>query len=159
MAVYARETHVSAPFEQVWGFQVRIEGLAAVTPDWMRLRIEDISGPDGESDPETLEAGSVVRLSVQPFGVGPRQAWTSRIVQREEGPGAALFVDEMIDGSFETWEHTHAVYADDEGSLLRDRVVYEFPVGPFGPVVDPVAALPMELLFRFRHRRTRELLE
>lgn len=158
MVTYARETRIAAPFERVWEFQADIEGLTAVTPGWMNLRVEGITGPDGDSD-GSLEAGTVVRLSMRPFGVGPRQAWTSRIVAREEGPGAALFTDEMVDGPFETWKHTHAVYADDGGTLLRDRIEYEFPVGPLGPVVDPVAALPMELLFRHRHRKTQELLE
>lgn len=159
MVTYVRETRVAAPFERVWAFHTTIDGLTAVTPDWMNLRVEGVFGPDGEPGQEELVAGSVVRVSIGPFGICPRQAWTTRIVSREEGPGAALFTDVMIDGPFETWEHTHAVYADDGETLLRDRVEYEFPVGPLGPVVDPVAALPMELLFRFRHRRTGELLE
>ena len=159
MVTYTRETHVDAPFDEVWRFHSSIDGLTSVTPDWMGLRVEESFGPDGVPDPETLEAGAVVRLSMQPFGVGPRQTWTSRIVAREEGSGAALFTDVMIDGPFETWEHTHAFYADDGGTLLRDSIDFEFPVGPLGPVVDPVALFPMELLFRHRHRKTRELLE
>ena len=159
MVTYTRETHVGAPIERVWEFHSTIEGLTAVTPEWMNLRVEGAHGPDGDLDPEILEAGSTVRLSMRPFGVGPRQTWTSRIVRRDERPGAALFTDVMIDGPFETWEHTHALYADDGGTLLRDTVEFEFPVGPLGPVVDPVGLLPMELMFRYRHRRTRELLE
>jgi ligand-binding SRPBCC domain-containing protein len=159
MVVFTRETWVAAPIERVRDFHVRIDGLTAVTPDWMNLRVEGISGPDGEPDPETLEVGTDVRLSMRPFGVGPRQVWTARIVSREEETDAALLTDEMIDGPFETWEHTHAFYADDGATLLRDRIEYEFPVGPLGPVVDPVALLPLELLFRYRHHRTRKLLE
>lgn len=159
MVFFTRETHVDAPLEAVWRFHSSIDGLTAVTPAWMNLRVEGSYGPDGEPDPEILEAGAVVRLSIRPFGVGPRQAWTSRIVQREEGPDAALFTDIMIDGPFETWEHTHAFYADDGGTLLRDSIDLHLPVGPLGPALDPVALAPLELMFRHRHRKTRELLE
>ena len=43
-----------------------------------------MTAPDGEPDPEVLEAGSRIKLSMRPFGVGPRQEWTSVITERTE---------------------------------------------------------------------------
>lgn len=159
MATFARKTRVAAPLEAVWEFHATIEGLEGLTPGWLHLDVQGVYGPDGEPNPESLLAGSVVRLSVQPFGVGPRQSWTSRITRREERPGAALFEDVMIGGPFRTWNHTHAFYADGEETVVRDRVEYELPVGPFGSIVDPLAGVPMDVFFRYRQRRLRELLE
>ncbi|PSQ49693.1 cyclase [Halobacteriales archaeon SW_6_65_15] len=140
MSTYQREVRVRAPFAAVWKFHSRIEGLEALTPDWMRLRIEEVRGPNGATDADVLEAGTTVRASVRPFGVGPRQRWTSRIVRREAGDGSALFGDVMDDGPFPEWRHTHAFYAiSEDETLVRDRVD--------------------EPMFRERHRRTKEILE
>ena len=158
MPTYQREVRIDAPLEDVWKFYSRIEGLEALTPDWMHLRVEGVRGPDGESDPDVLEVGTEVRLSLQPFGVGPRQRWTSRITRREKGDGTAIFEDEMLDGPFPEWNHKHeffAVTADE--TLVRDRVEYELPV--VGGLLGPLGWLGFEPMFRERHRRTKEILE
>ena len=159
MAVYQRRTRVDAPFERVWSFYSRTSGLEALTPDWMRLRVESARGPDGEADPEVLDAGSELRLSVRPFGVGPRQSWTSRIVSRRETEGRAEFRDVMVDGPFDRWVHTHVVHDVEGGAVVDDRVAYELPCGRVGETLGPVAVVGFEPMFQFRHRRTRELLE
>jgi len=160
MAEYQRETRVRAPLEDVWAFHSTADGLVALTPDWMGLRVESIVGPDGERDPDVLEVGAEIRASVRPFGVGPRQRWTSRIVEREREDGVARFRDEMVDGPFARWVHTHSFYAAEGGeTLARDRIEYELPGGAAGRAVSPLAVVGFEPMFRYRHRRTRELLE
>lgn len=159
MAIYERSTHVDAPLEEVWAFHSRGSGLEALTPDWLHLRIEEATGPDGEPDPDVLEAGSTIVSSVRPFGIGPRQRWTSVIVDRREDEDHALFRDEMVDGPFAAWEHTHRFSADDGGTLVHDRVEYELVDGQVGRLFNPFAVVGFEPMFRFRHRRTRELLE
>lgn len=159
MPVYERSTHVDAPLEDVWEFHSRGDGLEALTPDWMNLRIEEVTGPDGQSDPDVLDEGATIVSSVRPFGVGPRQCWTSVIVDRRESDGHALFRDEMVEGPFAAWEHTHRFSVDDDGTLIQDRVEYELAGGPVCRVVDPLAIVGLEPMFRHRHNRTSELLE
>lgn len=159
MPVYERETRVDAPFEEVWDFHSRGEGLEALTPGFMRLRIERTIGPDGEMNPELLEEGTRIEATVNPFGVGTRRGWTSIIVTRKEHDGAAVFVDEMTDGPFPHWQHTHAFYADGKGTLIRDRVEYAFPYGLLGRAVGTFGVVGFEPMFRYRHHKTRTLLE
>jgi ligand-binding SRPBCC domain-containing protein len=161
MPTYERSVRVAAPFDVVWDFHSTERGLVALTPDWMRLEIEAVRGPDGDPDPdpEVLEAGSVVESSVQPFGVGPRQAWTSDIVARDRSEGSAYFRDVMREGPFREWTHTHMFYADDGVTVVRDRVEYELPLGRVGEALGPLAVVGLDPMFRYRHRRTRELLE
>lgn len=159
MPVYERSTHVDAPLEVVWDFHSRASGLEALTPAWMRLRVEETVGPDGESDPDVLEAGSTVVSSVRPFGVGPRRRWTSAIRDRRREDGNALFRDEMVDGPFREWEHTHRFSADGDGTTVHDRVEYEFLGGPVGLLTDPLAVVGLAPMFRHRHRETKALLE
>lgn len=156
MAVYERRSRVAAPLTTVWRFHVRAEALSAVTPSWMRLRVESARGPDGEPDPDVLEAGTEVSVSVRPFGVGPRRGWTSRIVEFERHDDAAWFRDEMIDGPFPRWVHAHRFHAAGEHTVLTDRVEYRLPVLP-----GPLSALGwpgFEAMFAYRHYRTRRLL-
>ena len=159
MASYHRRTRVDAPLDDVWDFHSRVSGLEALTPDWMHLRIESVRDPDGEPDPEILEPGARIDASVQPFGVGPRQEWTSLITEREREGSTAHFTDEMADGPFAHWEHTHRFFADGEETVVDDHVVYALPFGSLGEAVAPLARIGFEPMFRFRHRRTRALLE
>jgi ligand-binding SRPBCC domain-containing protein len=159
MATYQREVRVDAPLDEVWAFHSAIDGLEALTPDWMNLRVEAIRGPDGDPDPEVLAPGTRIRLAARPFDVGPPQRWVSEITRRERGDGAAVFEDVMHGGPFETWRHTHQFFAADRGTLIRDRVEYEFPGGPIGRAAGPLGWVGFEPMFRYRHRRTKELLE
>jgi len=159
MAVYRREARIDADFERVWSFHSTVGGLQELTPGWMHLDVDRVVGPDGEPDPAVLEQGSQLRLSVRPFGVGPRQRWTSRIVERVRREGRAWFRDDMVDGPFDRWVHTHTFFGDRDGTLLVDTVEYELPIGGLNAVAWPFATVGFEGMFRRRHARTKELLE
>ncbi|ELY88197.1 cyclase/dehydrase [Natrialba hulunbeirensis JCM 10989] len=163
MATYERRTTVQAPLESVWKFHSTVAGLEALTPDWLGLRVEAVIGSDGErrKDPHSviLEAGTEIALSLQPFGHGPRQHWTSRIIERTRGDDIARFRDTMVDGPVEHWEHSHTFAGNDEETTIIDRVDYRLPFGPLGTLATPVSVVGFEGMFRQRHRETRRVLE
>jgi ligand-binding SRPBCC domain-containing protein len=159
MATYRRETYVDAPFEDVWAFHATTDGLEALTPEFMNLDVEAVTGPDGDADPEELDAGSRIELSVRPFGIGPRQHMVSVITAREHGDGAGMFRDVMESGPFPEWEHTHRFFADESGTRLLDHVRYDLPGGALGRAVSPLGRIGLEPMFRGRHRTTKQLLE
>ena len=159
MPTYERSTRVGASFQDVWEFHSTEQGLVDLTPDWMNLEIESVTGPEGDPDPEVLEVGSVVTSSVRPFGVGPRQTWVSKITARDRSQGAGYFQDVMTDGPFRRWVHTHMFYADGEATLVRDSVEYRLPLGGLGDALGTLATVGFEPMFQYRHRKTRELLE
>lgn len=155
MATYELETRVAAPLEDVWAFHSTVDALRTVTPDFMNLEVHDVTGPDGEADPDELLEGTQLRMSIRPFGAGPRRRWVSVILERTEDDGAAMFRDRMIEGPFPSWEHTHQFFADGGGTRIVDRVEYRLPGGPLGRLVSPLGVVGMEPMFRARHRRTR----
>jgi ligand-binding SRPBCC domain-containing protein len=153
MAVYERSTVVSAPLEDVWDFHSTVDGLLALTPDWMNMRVEGVRGPGGEPDPEVLGAGAEIDMAVRPLGVAPRQSWTSRIVERAHEGGSAYFRDEMRDGPFGRWLHTHRFESVNGGTRITDHVEYELE-RPLG-VLSAFAWPGFEAMFVYRHRQTR----
>jgi ligand-binding SRPBCC domain-containing protein len=159
MPEFEYESRVQAPLDTVWEFHSTPDGLVKLTPNWFRLSIEEVRGPDGELDPEILEAGSVIELSVSPLGIAPRQSETSRITEREYEDGSAYFVDEMEEGPFDTWRHRHSFYTDGDGTICVDHVEYAPPLGRLGGLASPVVSFGLDRLFRYRHRQLRSLLE
>ncbi|RQH03095.1 SRPBCC family protein [Natrarchaeobius oligotrophus] len=159
MPSYDRRTTVDAPLEELWQFHSRVSGLETLTPDWLGLRVESVIGPDGRTDPDVLETGSELSLSTRPFGLGPRQYWTSEITDRVREDGRAYFRDEMIHGPFDRWVHTHLFYADGDRTILRDHVEYDLPLGPLAPASAPFSRIGFEVTFRERHRATKAALE
>ncbi|MFB6129079.1 MAG: SRPBCC family protein [Halorhabdus sp.] len=163
MPTYERSVRVEAPFADVWNFHSTIDGLDALTPGWVNLRAESVRGPDGESDPDEMVVGTTATVSLRPFGVGPRQRATTRIVERErterDGRETGYFVDEMSGAPFERWRHTHRFEAVAGGTKITDHVEYRLAGGPLGRLAGPLAVVGFAPLFRYRHRRTKQLLE
>lgn len=159
MATFSRRTRIAAPLSAVWEFHSTLDGLRTLTPGWMNLEIHTVTGPDGEADPAELYEGTEMEMSMRPFGVGPRQRWTSRIVDRTESDGYAMFRDDMLGGPFELWIHTHEFYGDGGETILVDTVEYELPFGAIGRAGLPVSRVGFEGMFRDRHSRTKTALE
>lgn len=159
MARYSRRTRIGAPLDDVWAFHSTIDGLDALTPGWMGLAVESVRGPDGEADPPVLGEDSEITMTSSPLDIAPETRWISRITERREGAGYRMFRDDMLGGPFALWIHTHEFYGDGEETVLLDTVEYELPAGPAGPLVDRLAVVGFEPMFRYRHRRTKELLE
>ena len=159
MSTYRRETYIDAPFEDVWTFHSTTDGLEALTPDFMCLEVEGVTGPDGESDPEQLDAGSRIELSVRPFGIGPRQRMVSVITDRSREGESAMFRDVMDAGPFAEWEHTHRFFVEGDGTRLIDSIAYQLPGGAVGRLASPLGRIGLEPMFWGRHRTTKKLLE
>lgn len=159
MEIYERATRVDAPLADVLEFHSSADGLVALTPSWTDLRIESLTGPDGEPNPAVLDVGATITASMSPLGLLPRQHWVSEIVERDTEGEVAGFTDIMVDGPFPKWRHSHRFIDDGDGTIVYDRVQYELPGGPIGRALSPLGFVGFEPMFRFRHRRTRELLE
>jgi len=158
MGNYRRRSRIRAPLEDVWAFHSTTDGLEALTPDWMGLTVSSVRGPDGEPDPEELIEGTEISMRSKPFGLFPESRWISRITDRREGEGYRMFRDDMLGGPFDLWIHTHEMYGDGNETVLIDTVEYELP-SPLGGRVDPAAVVGFEPMFRYRHRKTKEILE
>ena len=74
-----------------------------------------------------IELGETVTWQAKHFGI--RQTLTSKITEFDR---PNLFVDEMVDGAFESIRHEHHFTRVDNHTLMKDVFVFESPLGVLG---------------------------
>lgn len=158
MANFTCNIFINASFSKVWEFYSTIEGLKTITPNWMNLRVESIVGPENNNI-EVLEEGSKIELSIKPFGIGFKQEWTSIIVERKIKNDTAFFKDKMENGPFEKWIHTHKFSKTKDGTLMSDQIEFKLVDNIFNKITIPFVLSVLYILFWWRHRKTKKLLE
>lgn len=154
MRSYRRSIVIEAPFAEVWKFHSTVDGLHALTPDWVGLTVDRVRLPTGATGDELVE-GAEIDLRTRPFGIVPGGHWTSRITARSRNEDEGMFRDETCEGPFDEWVHTHRFVELEFGTLVHDRVEYSFGIPGSSVAVRPALAA----LFAYRHARTRSLLE
>lgn len=135
------------PQEAAFAFHLDPANLRQISPPWIRVSRLVL--------PPTLRVGSRLQLDVRAFGLLP-QRWE---VEISELVAPQTMVDVAVQSPYRFWRHTHTFQAVTGGTEMIDRVEYELPFGAAGRLLDPWMHRPfLAAFFRFRHRRTRELL-
>jgi ligand-binding SRPBCC domain-containing protein len=162
-STFQAEQWLPYPVALVFAFFANPENLPCLMPKWQAARIVEAnfrpppSHPDGMRYPGIAAGdGSRLLLSFRPFPGSPvRMSWEAEIadfVWNEQ------FCDTQVRGPFPFWHHCHKVSPADGGALLRDEVEFELPFEPVSRVALPVVRRQMAAMFRFRQKRTAELL-
>jgi ligand-binding SRPBCC domain-containing protein len=136
---------VGVPPEQAFAFFSDPANLEAITPVWLRFRIE--------AAPARLERGSYLRYRLRLFGVPVR--WLTEIV---EWRAPRSFVDVQLAGPYGRWEHAHRFRAVPGGTEVYDHVRYRVPGGPLAPLVNLLVARWLDGIFAYRRARLASLL-
>jgi ligand-binding SRPBCC domain-containing protein len=71
-----------------------------------------------------LELGDLVTFEGKHFGI--RQRFTTRITTLDR---PRVFIDEMVRGAFKRLRHVHEFQPRDGGTLMRDTLEWEAPLG------------------------------
>jgi ligand-binding SRPBCC domain-containing protein len=155
--------------EQVFAFFADPDNLPRLMPDWQKARIEKSTfvppPPPPYASPwfANIAAGSGTRLilTIRPFPYSPvRLPWDALI---EDFCWNRGFCDVQVRGPFRAWRHCHSIeptlHGGTAGTHLRDSVTYELPLGPLGTLANQIFIRnQLARTFRYRHRRTLELL-
>ena len=75
--------------------------------------------------------GQTVTFEGTHFGM--RQRLTVRVIEFDR---PRLFVDEMTDGNFKSFKHIHEFLPQNNGTLMRDTLIWTSPYGILGKLVD-----------------------
>ena len=140
--IHVLERHQVLPRgrDEVFGFFADAFNLEAITPAWLRFRIVT-------PRPVEMRVGALIeyRLALHRIPV----SWLTRIEIWEPGE---RFVDTQVRGPYRLWRHTHTFDDHPEGTLVRDSVSYEIPLGRLGGVADRLL-VRRDLGRIFDHRR------
>jgi hypothetical protein len=138
--ILTREQLVPRPREDVFVFFSDPFNLEAITPGFLRFRIVT-------PGPIPMRSGALVDYRLALFGVP--FGWQTRI---EEWVPQERFVDVQLRGPYRLWHHLHVFEDAPGGTLVRDRVTYELPLGLAGDLAH--ALLVRRAIARiFDHRR------
>lgn len=126
MSVIDLETFIAAPPEICFDLMrdVRLHPETTVETD----ESADAGVTDGR-----IGLGQTVTFVGRHFGL--RQRLTVEVVEFER---PRLFVDEMTEGRFRRFRHTHLFEPAGGGTRMLDRLEWTSPFGLFGRVVDKV---------------------
>jgi ligand-binding SRPBCC domain-containing protein len=138
---------VPKPRAEVFAFFADPHNLQRLTPGFLGFRI--LTPP-----PIEMREGAIIDYSLRLHGLPVR--WRTRIdcFEPEE-----RFVDTQIKGPYRYWRHLHEFEEVPEGTLLRDRVDYELPLGPLGAVARQLfVRRSLERIFSYRREVIGELM-
>lgn len=160
------------PIETVFDFFANPANLPRLMPAWQKAKIKEqklappppLPSTRGNGKFAGVAAGQGSRLTItfRPIpGVPIRMAWDAEITE-------FVWDDHFCDvqlkrGPFAYWHHCHRLEArprdGQPGTLLRDQVDYELPMGPLGDIASFLfVRKQMDYIFSYRHRRAEELL-
>ena len=154
------ETSIAAPLEKVWAFYSDpITALPALTPPVVRTQIESADVP-------VKEGSRIVLNLVTPGPIRRRVRWVAKITEHRPPHAVAFgeearFVDVQEEGPFKSWRHEHDFeHVDEKTTRMIDRVTYRAPLGPVGWIADVLfVRRTLVEMFRYRHQKTKEILE
>ncbi len=109
--------------EEAWAFFSSPSNLDSITPDDLGFQIT--SPPE----PQMYE-GQIITYRVR-IAPGVNMTWVTEIKSVQEG---TAFVDEQRFGPYRFWHHRHSFEDVPGGVLMRDKVHYGLPFGPFGDI-------------------------
>ena len=168
---FQSEQWLPYPVEEVFSFFADPDNLPRLMPRWQRARIDQATfvapppAPAVAFRGDRIKAGSGTRLTItaRPFPFAPvRIPWVALIEDFRWNQG---FCDVQLRGPFRYWRHCHSVQTapsprdGTSGTLLRDQVAYELPLGRVGAAAGrSVVRWQLAAAFRYRHKRTSALL-
>jgi ligand-binding SRPBCC domain-containing protein len=169
--IYRTEQWLPYPVEVVFLFFANPENLPRLMPAWQKTRIEEAvfapppprptGAPAVRSAGIVAGAGTRMTISFRPLPFSPlRLPWEAEIT---EFVWNEHFCDVQHRGPFRYWRHCHRLSpetrANIAGTLLRDEVEYELPLGKLGEIAKRLAgARQIRSIFDYRHKRASELL-
>jgi ligand-binding SRPBCC domain-containing protein len=137
-----REQILPGTPDDVFAFFADAFNLEEITPPWLRFRVVT-------PGPIEMAPGTLIEYRLRLHGVPV--TWLTRIETWEPGE---RFTDVQVRGPYRSWHHTHSFEPHPDGTLVRDSVHYELPLGPLGRLAHAAfVRRDLERIFDFRHER------
>jgi len=137
----AHEQLVRRPRPEVFAFFADAANLERLTPPTLRFSIRTPL-------PIAMRAGATIDYRLSLLGVPFRWRTVIEVFEPE-----VRFIDVQAAGPYALWRHLHEFVESPDGTLIRDRVDYELPLGPLGELAHAVfVRRQLERIFEYRRR-------
>jgi ligand-binding SRPBCC domain-containing protein len=127
MPTITLETKIQAPIELCFDLARDVEIHCATTAQTQERVV------DGKSA-GLLELGDQITFEAVHFGV--RQRLCSKIIEYDR---PHRFTDQMVSGAFKSLRHIHEFESSGDGTVMRDILEWESPLGLLGVLADRLA--------------------
>lgn len=121
--VFVAEQYIAAPPEQVFRFFAEARNLEQITPTTLKFHVLNMSTRE-------MEEGTLIDYKLKLYGLPLK--WRTLIADWQP---CTSFVDTQLKGPYHFWHHTHVFEAMGSGTLMRDCVRYQLPLGYLGWLV------------------------
>ncbi|MFZ1615984.1 MAG: SRPBCC family protein [Flavobacteriales bacterium] len=146
--VLERHQVLPIPLQQAWDFFSDPNNLSRITPPEMGFVIRE-----PRPKPPT-HAGQRITYTVRPV-LGIPLTWVTLITVAE---APHRFVDTQEKGPYAYWHHTHTFEESEGGTVMRDLVEYELPLGVLGELAHRIFVKDqLDGIFKHRERVLQEL--
>ena len=136
-----RSQLIPRPLGETFAFFANAQNLEALTPAFLRFRIETPL-------PVEMRVGARIDYRLSLSGVPLR--WRTVITEWEPN---RRFVDEQERGPYRHWRHVHEFVAEGRGTRMRDEVTYALPFGVAGEAAHALLVKrQLRTIFDFRER-------
>jgi ligand-binding SRPBCC domain-containing protein len=145
---FVKESFIRASPERVFAFHEQPDALLHLIPPWEKAVVIQAAAISQVGSRAIIETKVLGPISVR---------W---IAEHTEYDPPHVFEDVQIKGPFRRWRHRHLVQSRDQGTLLRDEIEYEPPLGFIGRMLTgPLIESRLRRLFDYRHEVTRRWCE
>lgn len=135
------EQWVPMKSEEIFEFFSDENNLEKITPAFLNFKVL-------KKSTKVIEKGTLIDYKLSLHGIPVR--WKTLI---ESWDVNKSFVDTQMKGPYQKWHHTHEFIPMGEGTLMRDTVHYQIPVGRVGELVmSQKIASDVENIFKFRRK-------
>jgi ligand-binding SRPBCC domain-containing protein len=132
---------VDAAIDKVWNFYTNLHHLEIITPKETELKII-------ESNSDQISKGQTAYLSGKLL---TRRTWKARITFCKP----YTYIDEMSEGLFKYWKHTHDFHKINENQTrVVDEIKFELPYGFIGKLLGRYAEARLTKIFAYRQKET-----
>lgn len=140
------EEHIAIDSQFAFVYFSDPRNLEKITPPWLYFRLLDSENIPALA--ENVEFHYRIRMLGIPF------TWSSRIVDVHP---SREFSDIQLSGPYRAWRHRHIFEPEGSGTVIRDEVEYEIPLGPLGDLAHGLLVKNrLRNIFQYRSRAIRE---
>ncbi len=140
--IHFAEQFIPHELESVFPYFSDARNLEAITPEWLNFKIKSVSTPE-------IARGTRIRYRLKLHGMP--LGWLTDIAEWEP---PMRFVDNQLKGPYKLWYHEHTFHRVKGGTLIRDWVRFQLPMGKLGQWV-ALSKVRSDVEKIFEHRRVK----